>query len=822
MIVGRHKLDKVFAPATSLMMRLNFAQKSTLLVVIIVLTFFVITNNLYSYLNRDIEIDKQELAGLDLLPPIFETIQLLQKHRGLSASVLGGTSTLSESRDSLLVLTQSSFSTLESNLPESIILAEQWLSIKKQWDEIASQGMSWSSRDNFATHSEVIQQLYLLILTISDRYLLTNHHDLAAYYLFNTAIQRLLPAQELLGQTRALGAGVLAAKTATEEQKMQIHALLVQVNDAMASLERDLSKTADYIPLLEQRLHQASTSILENSRRIDELVQSNILENNYTISAEQFFTITTKAIDDSYRTLNDDLIPTLKGLIKQRLSAEENTLKISLIVIVIMVLSLLYLAMGIYLSTVKNIQAISGVTTSFAEGDFSQRIHFRSNSELKYLARSFNLMADKLASLIRNEEKDKARIKAIMDSAQDALVQMDSSGKITGWSKQAEHIFGWSVDDVIGQKVEQVIIPSYLRDKHSQGLQQFLSTGKAKILNKRFETVALHSDGHEFPIELTISPIKTEQDYEFNTFIRDISERKQAEDNLQLFFRVFKESHEGIVITDPKGNISDVNPAFCTLSGYSREDVIGTLSQRYYSKEQTAEFYQKIGRTIKEQGHWQGEIWSQKKTGERFACALSISSLKDEDNQLVHYVGIFSDITQSKQQQEELALMAHYDMLTGLPNRSFFADRFLQAVAHSKRSGSLLAVCFLDLDGFKPINDNYGHDIGDKILIEVANRIQASIREEDTVSRQGGDEFAILLQNLDSRSQCKKTLERIHQTLAQPYFIDGHTHRVTASSGISLYPVDGNDIDTLLRFADKAMYQAKQSGRNQYYLFEET
>jgi len=180
---------------------------------------------------------------------------------------------------------------------------------------------------------------------------------------------------------------------------------------------------------------------------------------------------------------------------------------------------------------------------------------------------------------------------------------------------------------------------------------------------------------------------------------------------------------------------------------------------------------------------------------------------------------MFSDITQGKHQQEKLNLMAHYDMLTKLPNRVLFVDRFHLAIAHSRRSQSQLAICFLDLDNFKPINDNYGHEIGDQLLIDVSNRITQCIREEDTVSRQGGDEFALLLGDISSYEQCEKMLIRLLDSLAEDYIINGHNHRITASCGVTLYPNDTGDIDTLLRHADQAMYKAKQSGRNKYYLF---
>lgn len=299
----------------------------------------------------------------------------------------------------------------------------------------------------------------------------------------------------------------------------------------------------------------------------------------------------------------------------------------------------------------------------------------------------------------------------------------------------------------------------------------------------------------------------------------DITERKIAEEKLLLSARVFNDTHEGIIITDADKLIVDVNPAFFEITGYSREDVIGENPGILSSGRQGAQFYADMWQTINEVGHWQGEVWNRKKDGEVYAESLTISSLTDDSGKVVNYVGVFTDITTNKKQQEKLSLLAHYDLLTGLPNRALFIDRFTQAIAHSKRTGNQLAICFLDLDNFKPINDNFGHDAGDRVLIKVAERITESVRAEDTVSRQGGDEFAILLNDIESYEQCEQALQRIHYELAQPYLVDNKTHHLTASSGITLYPDDDADIDTLLRHADQAMYQSKLAGKNRYRFF---
>ena len=302
--------------------------------------------------------------------------------------------------------------------------------------------------------------------------------------------------------------------------------------------------------------------------------------------------------------------------------------------------------------------------------------------------------------------------------------------------------------------------------------------------------------------------------------IQDITAQKSASEKFQLLARVFNDTQEGITITNAQKEIVDVNPAFSDITGFSREEVIGQNPRILSSGKQSPEFYAEMWQKINEFGHWQGEVWNRRKDGELYAELMTISTLLDDNGKVINYVGVFTDITHSKQQQEKLNRMAHYDVLTGLPNRALFVDRFHQAIAHSKRNESLLVVCFLDLDNFKPINDNYGHDVGDELLIEVAKRIKDCIREEDTVSRQGGDEFALLLNDIESPDQCELTIERILHALAQPYLIDDTPHNITASIGVTLYPDDNEDIDTLVRHADNAMYQAKQSGKHRYHFFD--
>lgn len=300
----------------------------------------------------------------------------------------------------------------------------------------------------------------------------------------------------------------------------------------------------------------------------------------------------------------------------------------------------------------------------------------------------------------------------------------------------------------------------------------------------------------------------------------DITERHEATRQLRLAAGVFSHSHDAILITDSAGIIMDVNPAFCQLTGHVRETVLGQHARLLNSGHHDASFFEHIFQEVAQQGYWKGEVVNRRRDGSAVLVLMTLSAVRNETGDIIQYVGIFSDITDKKQQEQRLERMAHYDSLTGLPNRTLLGDRLRQAIAQAQRRGSRLAVAYLDLDGFKPVNDQYGHHTGDQLLIEVGSRLQSHLRAGDTAARLGGDEFVLLLNDLRTLSELEGILTRLLDSLGQPFQIKGYALQITASIGVTLYPDDGSDGDTLLRHADQAMYEAKRQGQNRYYLFD--
>jgi len=295
--------------------------------------------------------------------------------------------------------------------------------------------------------------------------------------------------------------------------------------------------------------------------------------------------------------------------------------------------------------------------------------------------------------------------------------------------------------------------------------------------------------------------------------------QRRAEGELRLYATVFTNAAEGMTVTDAQSRIVAVNPAFTAISGYEAADVLGKTPAILNSGQQGPDFYRQLWAELIETGHWQGEIWNRRKDGGIFPEWLSIAAVRDEGGKTTHYIGVFTDISERKQSEARIHHLAHHDVLTGLPNRLLLEDRVSQAMLKSKRTSRPMALVFIDLDRFKNINDTLGHEVGDNLLVQAAQRGLSVLRDTDTLSRQGGDEFVVVLPELEHRQDAMYVTRKLLAALCQPYLLAGHELTVTGSAGIALYPDDGQSVSELLRKADAAMYRAKEEGRNTFRFF---
>ncbi|WP_461469345.1 sensor domain-containing diguanylate cyclase [Melaminivora sp.] len=338
---------------------------------------------------------------------------------------------------------------------------------------------------------------------------------------------------------------------------------------------------------------------------------------------------------------------------------------------------------------------------------------------------------------------------------------------------------------------------------------------KGEFVNRR-------KDGSLYIEQATIAPLVDNQGTttHYLAIKQDVTLSKATEKALRLAASVVANTHEGVLICDPQLHIVEVNPSFERITGYSASEVLGRKPNVLASERRNRELYPNLWQALHKKGHWQGDFWNRRKDGSLYAIASSINALRDDKGQITHYINVFSDITDRKNQQQNLELLAHFDPLTRLPNRTLLADRLHQALARAQREQQLLALCFMDLDGFKGVNDTLGHDAGDDLLVEIARRLEQTIRSGDTAARLGGDEFVLLLCGLHHPQECQGTAQRVLQAVARPVLLEGdQTAHVTGSMGIALFPQDSHDPQQLMQQADQAMYQAKQAGRNRYLLY---
>ena len=295
--------------------------------------------------------------------------------------------------------------------------------------------------------------------------------------------------------------------------------------------------------------------------------------------------------------------------------------------------------------------------------------------------------------------------------------------------------------------------------------------------------------------------------------IQDVTELKHAEEKLRVAAIAF-ESNDGIMVTDRHTRIVRVNRSFTRLTGYTAEEAIGNTPAMLHSGRQDAGFYEDMWEAIHRDNHWVGEIWNRRKDGEVFPVKITITAVKDDSDSVTNYVAVFSDITRRKRAEDEISFLAYHDQLTALPNRQLFYDRLSQAMSHARRNQKKFALFFLDLDGFKPVNDTHGHETGDGVLKLTASRLQDCVRDVDTIARLGGDEFAIILGDIATVADSDRVAEKIIRTLAEPMEMGASIKcSIGVSIGISIYPEDGAEIDSLVKAADRAMYQSKRAGK---------
>jgi diguanylate cyclase (GGDEF)-like protein/PAS domain S-box-containing protein len=420
-------------------------------------------------------------------------------------------------------------------------------------------------------------------------------------------------------------------------------------------------------------------------------------------------------------------------------------------------------------------------------------------------------------------EGSSKHLKAILDNLFAYVALLDTNGVVLEVNKAPLDRAGYRREDVIGQYFFDAPWWNYRSDVRDRIVQSIKRAGQG--ITDRFDVVA--KMGEEFQtLDFMISAVRDDQGNVISLIPTavDITYRRRIEFDLRIAATAFN-SRSGILVTDADAKILRANQAFLDAMGYSLEEIVGKNPRLFKSDKHSRDFYAHMWKCINEAGHWEGEIWDRCKDGKLIFKLLDITAVKDDGGAVCNYVSTQSDITARKMAEEAVEHLAFYDSLTDLPNRRLLSDRLQQAQASFARNGKEGAILFIDLDNFKALNDTQGHDIGDLLLIQVAKRLRANVREGDTVARLGGDEYVVILEDLsedpiEAASQAKEVGKKILNALNEPYQLVGSEYRNTSSIGVTLLNDQHHSIDEMLKHADIAMYQAKKSGRNTLRFFD--
>lgn len=435
-----------------------------------------------------------------------------------------------------------------------------------------------------------------------------------------------------------------------------------------------------------------------------------------------------------------------------------------------------------------------------------------SNEELHSINEELSKVNDELTLKTQELETANDDLKNVLDSIEKTVIVVNDQLQVT----QFNGCFG----EQFNVGVSEVERPSLGALESMFGCDDITVHSRQVIDSKQSCRIKLRRQDRHF--ELNIYPYLRRHSENCTgavLTIKDVTNQYLIEQQIRLSASVFEAANEAIVITGQDNKIISVNPAFNKITGYTKEEVIGKDPKILSSGRQSKQFYRSLWHALKKEGKWQGEIWNQRKNGEMYIEWLSISVLKDENGNVLQHVGVFTDISESFKAKQTIMHQANYDALTRLPNRNLFYDRLQQAMTKARRTDKLIGVMFIDLDGFKEINDSLGHSQGDLVLQHVAKRMVKVARESDTFARFGGDEFVVMIPDMASETDVIATTEKILEAIQRPIVIGDHELSITASIGITIFPNDGNDVETLLKHADNAMYSAKSEGRNAYRFF---
>lgn len=517
-------------------------------------------------------------------------------------------------------------------------------------------------------------------------------------------------------------------------------------------------------------------------------------------------------------TLLKDAESLMTGILHDVEAVKANAMRRMYVLLAVDILLLLLTFVVIRRQIVVPLRDLSTHCRELAAGNYNTRFQVSTQDEIGQLAKVFNESAWRIGSLVEKVEQDRSGLERAESMfrgiAENSMVgvYIAQKGRFRYVNAKMAEMFGYSRTEMVDNVASTIVFPYGEDGLGEQGQRERLD---GDVPGLWMERKGRRKDGTLIEVEIFGSLMMLDNEAVTIGIAMDITRRKEAEAQAKLAMMVHRHSSEAMVVTDPVGRLLSVNPAFTRITGYEPEEVIGKRLNVLSSGRHDPSFYQAMWAQINSTGQWEGDIWNHRKNGEIYAERLTINTCYDDDGAPRYRIGLFSDITKRKEADDFIWRQANHDYLTGLPNRKFFHERLEREMQRSDINGRPLALVYLDLDDFKELNDSLGHGYGDRLLVELVGRLQGCIRATDTVARLGGDEFVLILSGLADLDVVDKICTQVMERIAEPFMIDEEQATVTASMGITFYPIDGHTVKDLLQFADLAMYAAKAKGKHQ-------
>ncbi|MEN9757460.1 MAG: hypothetical protein RL755_1647 [Pseudomonadota bacterium] len=792
--------------------------KTLLTIMISVVFIFVLGTLSWVLINeeRDINLLKQEKIGVEVIAQLQQINILVAQHRGMVNRLLNGNHALENALDELEKQIDTNFETdvAQCQLPEVLLPCEHLSNLQQRWQRLKTTHLMLSVRDSFNVHTLLIDDTSALIEDVANSSHLGLDDDLSTHYLMNSMIKSLPELAENLGQLRGFASGTMVAHhvVSTSEQIKMVE-LIHLVRLSQRQFDLNLEKIFNVLPEFQQTYQQNTLEVQRNIEQFLLIAEQQSLTKDASTDDDNFYVKGTQIISQVMA-----LYPLITNSLNDQLAKQIDLLWLEKTYILASA-GLLSLCLMFFFSQIKKrLNVLKHAVIHFEQisaGNYDNDIIIHYDDEIGQLLSKLQIMRH---HLLDNLDKLKYNVMRLTDAQRIAkLGDFDWNLQSNEWyfSDEVYRIFGittdeleWNYDKFLSfikaadrDNVAATLVHARcVKGNYDMEYHIDCKNGVRKLI---YQCIESHANENGEVIRMVST-------------LQDVTIQREMETKIKLAAKVFDHVGDAIFVTNENNKITLINRVFTDITGYNIDDVLGKDPRFLSTAKQDDDFYAAMWFEINTHGTWKGEVWNQRKDGSVFPELLTITTIHNSKNEIVNYIGIFSDITLQKQATEQIEYLANYDGLTGLMNRMALQSAVENVLVSVQKSQQLLALLFIDLDGFKAVNDTLGHAVGDEVLKSTAERLMKNVRGRDLVARLGGDEFVVVLVHLTDVSHivpvADKLLNALHQTLTH----QDQTLHVTPSMGISVYSDTCCDYAKLLSSADKAMYKAKENGKNNY------